>query len=61
MFVDGVSLRKIDADFSGGWGNAIKAVEVFREDEPAEHTVLIRRADDSQGEVFHLLGLLTSE
>ena len=61
VFVDGVSLRKIDADFSGGWGNAIKAVEVFREDEPAEHTVLIRRADDSQGEVFHLLGLLTSE
>ncbi|MGN0424500.1 MAG: SGNH/GDSL hydrolase family protein [Acetatifactor sp.] len=61
VFVDGVSLRKIDADFSGGWGNAIKAVEVFRENEPAEHTVLIRRADDSQGEVFHLLGLLTSE
>lgn len=61
VLVDGVSMRNIDADFTGGWGNAIKATEVYVSDETAGHTVEIRRAEDSTGNEFHLLGLLVSE
>lgn len=61
VLVDGVSMRNINADFSGGWGNAIRNTEIYGSDESALHTVEIRRAQDSSGDVFHLLGLLVSE
>ena len=60
IYVDGEAVRTIDADFSGGWGNAIKGMEVYTSDEAAEHTVTIRKAADSAGDVFDLLGFLTS-
>lgn len=60
IYVDGEAVRTINADFSGGWGNAIKATEVYTSEEPAEHTVVIRKSSDSTGDVFSLLGFLTS-
>lgn len=60
MLVDGEHVQTINADFSGGWGNAIMTSEVYASGEEAVHTVEIRREADSEGSVFHLLGLMTS-
>lgn len=60
IYVDGESVRTINADFPGGWGNAITAEEVYTSDAKAEHTVVIKKAPDSTGDVFDLLGLLVS-
>lgn len=60
IYIDGESKRTINADFTGGWGNAITAEEVYISDEKAEHTVVIKKAPDSTGDVFDLLGLLAS-
>lgn len=60
IYVDGEAVRTIDADFSGGWGNAITATEVYTSGETAEHTVVIKKAVDSTGDIFSLLGFLTS-
>ncbi len=60
IYVDGENMRTIDADFPGGWGNAITAEEVYSSDEKAKHTVVIKKAPDSKGDVFDLLGLLAS-
>lgn len=60
IYVDGEAVRTINADFSGGWGNAIKGTEVYTSDEAAEHTVMIKKASDSTGDIFNLLGLLIS-
>lgn len=60
IYVDGEAVRMIDADFSGGWGNAITATEVYSSEEEAEHVVEIRKNPASTGDEFVLLGLLTS-
>lgn len=60
VLVDGEHVQTVNADFSGGWGNAVMASEVYASDEAASHTVEIRREDGSEGSVFHLLGLMTS-
>lgn len=61
IIIDGEAVKTIDADFTGGWGNAINAEQVFSSDAAAEHTVTIRKSADSTGEVFDLLGFLVSE
>lgn len=60
VLVDGEHVRNINCDFAGGWGNAIMAVEVYSSDETAVHTVEIMKNKNSAGNVFHLLGLMTS-
>lgn len=60
IYVDGEYAGTINADFSGGWGNAIKANQVYTSDETAEHTVTIKKSPDSTGDLFDLLGLLVS-
>lgn len=60
IYVDGEAVRSVDADFSGGWGNAITAEEVYVGEEEAVHTVEIRKKEGSSGEKFCLLGLLTA-
>lgn len=60
IYVDGESKRTINADFSGGWGNAMTADEVYTSDETAEHTIVIKKAPDSKGDVFDLLGIMVS-
>lgn len=60
VLVDGEHVQTINADFSGGWGNAIMTSEVYVSGEEAVHRVEIRREADSAGNIFHLLGLMTS-
>jgi lysophospholipase L1-like esterase len=60
IWIDGECVWSINADFTGGWGNAITAKEVYTSDMAAEHTIVIKKSPDSEGDVFHLLGLLAS-
>jgi predicted Rdx family selenoprotein len=60
IWIDGECVWSINADFTGGWGNAITAKEVYTSDAAAEHTIVIKKSPDSEGDVFHLLGLLAS-
>jgi lysophospholipase L1-like esterase len=60
IWIDGECVWSINADFSGGWGNAITAKEVYTSDTAAEHTIVIQKSPDSAGNLFHLLGLLAS-
>jgi len=60
VYVDGECVRTLNADFSGGWGNHAEAVEVYSSDETAEHTIVIKKAPDSTGDVFTVLGLMIS-
>lgn len=60
IYVDGEYAGTINADFSGGWGNAIKANQVYTSDAPAEHIITIKKAPDSTGDRFDLLGILVS-
>ncbi len=61
VYVDGELAGTLDADFSGGWGSYAESDEVYTSDETAEHTVVIKKAADSTGDVFTVLGLLVSE
>lgn len=60
VYVDGEYAGTINADFSGGWGNAIKAKQVYTSDSSVEHTITIKKSPDSTGDLFDLLGLLVS-
>ena len=60
VYVDDEYAGTINADFSGGWGNAIKAKQVYTSDSSAEHTITIKKSPDSTGDLFDLLGLLVS-
>ncbi len=61
IFVDGQKVRTINADFKGGWGNAINDTEVYTSEEAMEHTVLIKKAPTSTGNVFNLFGYMISD
>ena len=58
VLVDGRRVCSLDADFTGGWGNAITAAEVFAGGADGEHTVTLRPTED--GRKFVLLGLMVS-
>ncbi len=60
IWIDGEYAHTIHGDFTGGWGNAITAEEAYSSDSAAEHTVEIRKAEDSENEQLILLGLLPS-
>lgn len=60
IWVDGECVWTVNADFSGGWGNAVTATEIFTSKETTEHTVVIKKAADSTGDVLKLLGFLVS-
>ena len=60
IYIDGEPAGTIDADFSGGWGNAIKAKQVYTSDDTAVHIITIKKSPESTGELFDLLGLLIS-
>ncbi|MDE6607708.1 MAG: SGNH/GDSL hydrolase family protein [Lachnospiraceae bacterium] len=61
VYVDGESTAVLDADFKGGWGNYAEAKECYTSEQAAEHEVIIKRTEDSTGNAFTLLGLLTSD
>ena len=60
IYVDDECVMTLDADFSGGWGNYAEAREVYSSDEAAEHTVVIRKAQNSTGDVFTVLGIMAA-
>lgn len=60
VYIDGEYAGKIDADFTGGWGNAIEGSEIYTSDAAAEHVVTVKKMDGSTGDVLYLLGLLVS-
>lgn len=60
VWIDGEYSMTLDADFTGGWGDAIETTEVYSSPEKALHTVELRKKEESQGSVFALLGLLVS-
>lgn len=60
VYIDGAFVVKLNADFTGGWGNYAETVEIYRSKEKQKHTIEIKKADDSTGDVFSILGLLIS-
>lgn len=60
VYIDDEYAATVDADFSGGWGNYAAAKEIYSSEDAAEHTVEIRKAADSTGDSFTLLGILIS-
>ena len=60
VYVDGEHVATLDADFSGGWGNYAQTREVYSSKEAAEHTIVIKKAPDSTGDVFTLLGIMAA-
>lgn len=61
VLVDGERVATLNADFSGGWGNCADAREVFVGDGVEQHTVEIRKAPDSTGDLFTILGLMVAQ
>lgn len=60
VYIDGERVQTLDADFTGGWGRYADAKEVFVSEEETEHTIMIRKAEGSTGDVIAILGFLVS-
>lgn len=60
VYVDGQYADLIDADFKGGWGNAIASTEVLLSDTVSEHTLTITINENSEGSALNLLGIMIS-
>ncbi len=60
VYVDGEMQTSLNGDFTGGWGNYAECRSVYSGD-AGLHTVEIRKADNSEGDVFSILGVLVSE
>jgi len=60
VYIDDKYAATVNADFSDGWGNYAAAKEIYSSEDAAEHTVEIKKAADSTGDSFTLLGILTS-
>ena len=60
VWVDGVLKTTLDAEFKEGWGNYAYSQEIFVSEEEAEHTVVIKKAENSAGNDFTLLRLMVS-
>lgn len=60
VYIDDEYCMTLNADFPGGWGDAIETTEVYSSSEKAVHTIEIKKKEDSTGSVFALLGLLVS-
>lgn len=60
VWVDGVLKTTLAAEFKEGWGNYAYSQEIFVSDEEAEHTVIIKKAENSAGNDFSVLRLMLS-
>lgn len=60
VYVDGELVKTLDGDFKNGWGSAIESVEVYVSDEPALHTIEIKKTPESTADLFTVLRLLVS-
>ena len=60
VWVDGEQKGTLEGHFKNGWGNYAHSQEVFVSDTEAEHTITIKKAEDSAGDDFVLLRLMIS-
>ena len=60
VWVDGVSVATLQGEFPGGWGSYAQSQEVFTSDADAEHTIIIKKAENSTGDDFTVLRLMIS-
>lgn len=60
VYIDGEYSGKLDADFTGGWGNYAEAIEVYSSKDTKTHIIEIKKSDTSTGDFFGILGLLIS-
>ncbi len=59
VYVDGLKVATLNADFSDGWGDSVYAEEVFSSRTPAAHTIEFVAAPGKAG-MFVVLGILVS-
>lgn len=60
VYVDGEHKATLDAEFKDGWGHYAYSQEIFVSEEEAEHTIVIKKAENSVGDDFTLLRLMLS-
>lgn len=60
VWVDGVHKATLDAEFKDGWGHYAYSQQIFVSEEEAEHTIIIKKAENSVGDDFALLRLMIS-
>lgn len=60
VYVDGERKGKLEADFSGGWGNYGNTKQVLIATESAKHTIEIKPAEGSEDKGITILGLMIS-
>ncbi|MDR1689270.1 MAG: SGNH/GDSL hydrolase family protein [Clostridiales bacterium] len=54
VYIDGKKTLTVDGSFGGGWNNAV-AVLLFNDEIPAEHTTIIKMAEESEAKEFTIL------
>lgn len=60
VYVDGEYVYTLDGNFENGWGSTLQPDEVYVSDEPAMHTIEIRKKEGSTGDKFAIVALLIS-
>ncbi len=60
VYIDGEYVKTLDGYFKDGWGSTLQPDEVYCSDEPALHTIEIRKAPGSGADKFAIIALLVS-
>lgn len=60
VYVDGERKGKLEADFTGGWGNYGETKQITLTNETASHTIEIKPAEGSEDKGITILGLMIS-
>lgn len=60
VYIDGEYVYTLDGNFKNGWGSTLQPDEVYVSDEPAMHTIEIRKKEGSTGDKFAIIALLIS-
>lgn len=60
VYIDGEYTCTLDGNFKNGWGATLQPDEVYVSDEPAMHTIEIRKKEGSTGDKFAIVALLIS-
>lgn len=60
VYIDGERKGKMEADFSGGWGNYGATKQFLIDTESAEHTIEIKAESGSEDKAFTILALMIS-
>ncbi len=60
VYVDGERKGRLEADFTGGWGNYGNTKQIVLAKETAKHTIEIKAADGSEAKGITILGLMVS-